>query len=118
MVASTPAARTPGTAANVLTVNEDVDSPTADVPDDSTVTDGTESGAAGAAAPGMVHEAPQGEREPADLDAVARDLDGVDAALRRLDDGSYWTDEVTGAPIPDEVLAADPVARRAGPSAS
>ncbi len=48
-----------------------------------------------------------------DLDRVAADLDGVEAALRRLDDGTYWSDEVTGAPIPDVVLAADPVARRA-----
>lgn len=52
--------------------------------------------------------------EPLDLAAIERDLDGVEAALRRLDDGSYWTDEVTGEPIPDEVLAADPVARRVG----
>lgn len=47
-----------------------------------------------------------------DLDRVEHDLFGVEAALRRLDDGTYWTDEVTGQPIPDEVLAADPVARR------
>ena len=48
-----------------------------------------------------------------DLDAVEADLDGVDAALTRLADGTYWTDEVTGAPIPPEVLDADPLARRA-----
>lgn len=53
-------------------------------------------------------------RAPADLDRIARDLAGVEAALRRLDDGSYWTDEATDEAIPDEVLAADPVARRAG----
>lgn len=47
-----------------------------------------------------------------DLERIERDLAGVEAALRRLDDGSYWTDEVTGEPIPDDVLAADPVARR------
>ena len=51
---------------------------------------------------------------PIDLERIAADLDGVDAALRRLDDGTYWNDEVTGAEIPDQVLAADPVARRAG----
>lgn len=51
-------------------------------------------------------------RDAIDLERIARDLDGVDAALRRLDDGTYWTDEVTGAEIPDRVLAADPVARR------
>ena len=48
-----------------------------------------------------------------DLDAVERDLAGVERALQRLDDGSYWSDDVTGEPIPDEVLAADPTARRA-----
>ena len=48
-----------------------------------------------------------------DLDAVERDLDGVEAALGRLDDGTYWTDEVTGEEIPDHVLADDPTARRA-----
>ena len=51
---------------------------------------------------------------PAELDLarVSADLDGVEAALGRLDDGSYWTDEVTGDAIPDDVLAANPVTRR------
>ena len=52
-------------------------------------------------------------REPADLAAIERDLAGVETALGRLDDGTYWTDEVTGEEIADETLAADPVARRA-----
>jgi RNA polymerase-binding transcription factor DksA len=47
-----------------------------------------------------------------DLDAIEADLDAVQAALDRLADGSYWTDEVTGAPIPVEVLDADPLVRR------
>lgn len=51
--------------------------------------------------------------EPLDLTAIERDLAAVEAALPRLDDGSYWIDETTGDPIPDELLAADPVARRA-----
>lgn len=52
--------------------------------------------------------------EPAlDLERVAADLDGVEAALARLDDGTYWSDEVTGETIPDDVLAANPVTRRA-----
>ncbi len=51
--------------------------------------------------------------EPIDLAAIERDLAAVEGALPRLDDGSYWVDEVTGGPIPDEVLATDPVARRA-----
>ena len=53
------------------------------------------------------------EPEELDLDAVERDLDGVDAALGRLDDGTYWTDEVTGEEISDGALADDPTARRA-----
>ena len=51
--------------------------------------------------------------EALDLAAIERDLAAVEAALPRLDDGSYWTDEVTGEPIPDSVLADDPIARRA-----
>jgi hypothetical protein len=48
-----------------------------------------------------------------DLGAIERDLEAVEAALPRLDDGSYWVDEVTGGEIPDGVLAENPVARRA-----
>ncbi len=51
------------------------------------------------------------QREP-DLERVAGDLADVEQALERLEDGSYWTDEVTGEPIPDELLADDPTARR------
>jgi hypothetical protein len=47
-----------------------------------------------------------------DLDRVERDLEGVEAALERLDAGTYWTDEITGAPLSDGLLASDPVARR------
>lgn len=63
--------------------------------------------------------APAGEpanddrREPPDLDAVERDLADAEAALGRLDDGSYWRDEVTGEEITDEQLAANPLTRRA-----
>ncbi|MBG7606347.1 MAG: hypothetical protein IZT58_17260 [Actinobacteria bacterium] len=48
-----------------------------------------------------------------DLDAIERDLTGVEVALSRLAEGTYWTDEVTGSPIPDHVLAAHPIERRA-----
>jgi RNA polymerase-binding transcription factor DksA len=47
------------------------------------------------------------------LDQLADDLADVERALERLEDGTYWTDEVTGEPIPDEVLASDPATRRA-----
>ncbi len=47
-----------------------------------------------------------------DLDRVERDLADVEVALARLDTGSYWTDEVTGEPIADELLADEPTRRR------
>jgi hypothetical protein len=79
------------------------------VPADHTADDPTGTpavtGTAGAIDPG---------RPSLDLDRIERDLAGVETALARLDDGTYWCDEVTGRPIPDDVLAADPVARRAG----
>ncbi|MEY2581910.1 MAG: hypothetical protein QOE09_1759 [Ilumatobacteraceae bacterium] len=49
---------------------------------------------------------------PLDLDAIERDLADVEVALTRLDAGTYWADEVTGDPLPQELLAADPTARR------
>ncbi|MEM9516671.1 MAG: hypothetical protein AAGA42_17615 [Actinomycetota bacterium] len=48
-----------------------------------------------------------------DLDAIAADLDDVERALTRLDDGTYWTDEATGAHLDDEVLAQSPITRTA-----
>jgi RNA polymerase-binding transcription factor DksA len=48
----------------------------------------------------------------AELDGIERVLADVDAALERLDEGTYWTDEVTGAELDPELLAADPLARR------
>jgi len=47
-----------------------------------------------------------------DLDAIERDLADVEVALARLDAGTYWTDEVTGAELPGELLDANPTARR------
>ena len=49
---------------------------------------------------------------PVDVDAIAADLADVEVALARLEAGTYWTDEVTGEPLPDEHLAASPTARR------
>jgi RNA polymerase-binding transcription factor DksA len=56
---------------------------------------------------------PAAQVSPVDLDDVERDLAAVERALERLSEGSYWTDEVTGEPIPDHILVADPTARRA-----
>ena len=47
-----------------------------------------------------------------DLDAIEADLAAVETALSRLDAGTYWTDEVTGEPLPAELLEANPLLRR------
>lgn len=47
-----------------------------------------------------------------DLDAIERDLADVEMALSRLDAGTYWVDEISGQPLPDAVLEANPLARR------
>lgn len=46
------------------------------------------------------------------IDTIERDLADVEAALARLDAGTYWTDEVTGRPLPSDLLARQPLARR------
>jgi RNA polymerase-binding transcription factor DksA len=51
-------------------------------------------------------------QEALDAETIARDLDGVEVALARLDAGAYWTCEATGEPLTDELLAADPTIRR------
>ncbi|MFA5774207.1 MAG: hypothetical protein WC864_02385 [Ilumatobacteraceae bacterium] len=48
-----------------------------------------------------------------DLDEVEAQLDAVEVALVRLEDGTYFTDEVTGKPLDDQLLVANPIARRA-----
>ena len=49
---------------------------------------------------------------PIDLDAIERDLADVEIALTRLDGGTYWTDEVTGAELAHDLLVLNPTARR------
>jgi DnaK suppressor protein len=46
--------------------------------------------------------------EAAELDLVEADLAAVDAALARLDAGTYGRCEACGEPIADERLAAEP----------
>lgn len=58
-------------------------------------------------------EIPHAEPTPVDLDAVERDLRDVEVSLTRLADGTYWTDEVTGEAIAEDVLVRNPLARRA-----
>ena len=59
----------------------------------------------------------ESETDLAHLDEIEAELDDVEKALERLDDGTYGTCEVCGAALPDEQLAAAPAARRA-PSTS
>lgn len=49
---------------------------------------------------------------PIDLHAVEQELADVETALERLDNGTYWTDEVTGEPLDPAYLADNPLARR------
>jgi RNA polymerase-binding transcription factor DksA len=48
-----------------------------------------------------------------DLDAIDQDLTDVETALQRLDAGTYFVDEITGAPLSQELLNTNPTARRA-----
>ena len=46
------------------------------------------------------------------VDAIERDLNDVDVAMDRLEKGTYFSDEITGAPLQTDFLAANPLARR------
>ncbi len=48
-----------------------------------------------------------------DLNEIEADLDAVDAALERLEAGTYFTDEITGQQLSEELLTNNPIARRA-----
>jgi RNA polymerase-binding transcription factor DksA len=96
----------------------------AGVADTDSNTDSNTDSDADSNAPTDVHEVQDAARPPVgdgdlvdvdlvDLDVIERDLAAVERALERLSDGTYWTDEVTGEPIPEHVLADDPTVRRA-----
>jgi len=63
------------------------------------------------------HQADQGsevferEKDLAILEQLERELAEIEAALQRLDEGTYGVDEVTGEPIAAERLEAYPIAR-------
>ena len=46
------------------------------------------------------------------VDAIERDLIDVDVAMDRLEKGTYFSDEVTGAVLQPAFIAANPLARR------
>ena len=51
------------------------------------------------------------EKDLSILDSLQSELDELEAALQRVDDGTYGIDEVTGEPIAPERLEAFPTAR-------
>ena len=51
------------------------------------------------------------EKDLSILESLEADLVEIEAALQRLDDGSYGVDEVTGEPIDPARLEAQPTAR-------
>ena len=51
------------------------------------------------------------EKDISILEGLESDLAEIEAALQRLDDGSYGIDEITGEPIVPERLEALPTAR-------
>lgn len=51
------------------------------------------------------------EKDLSILDSLESELDELEAALQRVDDGTYGVDEVTGEPIAPERLEAFPTAR-------
>src|SRR4051812_11488512 len=51
------------------------------------------------------------EKDITILEQLERDLAEIEAALQRLDDGTYGVDEVTGEQIPRDRLEAYPTAR-------
>ena len=55
---------------------------------------------------------PVNPEQPLNLDDMERDLADVELALGRLENGTYWTDELTGAPLDSSHLATNPTARR------
>ena len=63
------------------------------------------------------HQADQGsevferEKDMAILEQLERELAEIEAALQRLDEGTYGVDEVTGEPIAPDRVEAYPIAR-------
>ena len=60
----------------------------------------------------MAETTGNGNLDIALIDAIELDLNGVDTALDRLEKGTYFADEITGAPLRVEFLSANPLARR------
>jgi len=60
----------------------------------------------------MTETTGNGNLDIALIDAIELDLNGVDAAMERLEKGTYFTDEITGTPLETNFLISNPLARR------
>ena len=58
----------------------------------------------------QAHPRPPAGDHGEDLDRIAGDLEAVDAAMRRLDEGTYGLCAQCGRPIPEDTLTNDPLA--------
>jgi RNA polymerase-binding transcription factor DksA len=63
-------------------------------------------------------DSPHDDATVVDLDAIEAELAAIELSLERLEAGTYGQCEVSGAPLPDELLEADPTARRLPPIAT
>ena len=66
-----------------------------------------------AMAPGTPRNPGPETADSIDLDKITAELDAVEVALVRLEDGTYFTDEITGKPLDEQLLITNPIARRA-----
>ena len=57
-------------------------------------------------------ETPANDEDNKMIEAIERDLNDVDVAMDRLEKGTYFSDEVTGAVLQPALIAANPLARR------
>ena len=60
----------------------------------------------------VMPETPANDADNKMIEAIERDLNDVDAAMDRLEKGTYFNDEVTGAVLQPAFIAANPLARR------
>ena len=56
---------------------------------------------------------PMAHDSPLDLDDIDVKLEAVEVALVRLENETYFTDEITGKPLDEQLLTNNPIARRA-----
>ncbi len=57
-------------------------------------------------------ETPANDADNKMIEAIECDLNDVDVAMDRLEKGTYFSDEVTGAVLQPTFIAANPLARR------